>query len=374
MADSPDIGAGRRTVRPRFRAGANRARSELRFRRVHKASVVALAMLAEHKDPYASQHILRVSRLADDIARVLQQSGPYRHLVTEQFREELRVASMLHDVGKVAIPDGILQKPGRLTPEERAVMQRHCDHGRSVLERAGRLTGSGGYLPLAAAIAGAHHEKYDGTGYPRGTSGDGIPLAARIVAVADVFDALTHRRVYKEAWPVDEALAYLAERRGSDFDPAVVDAFLEAMRLRAVFTIMSWHDGMSVGVEELDNDHRTLIDLLNQLTGADRRHDRINLESVLDELVDYTVFHFEREEALMAAAGFPDGDAHRLMHRLLTDQVMTIRRRLMTAPERGLGDHVMEFLSHWLADHIMKADMRYAPFLAPCPPEHTPTE
>ena len=131
--------------------------AELRLRRVHKAAVVALATLAEHKDPFAAQHILRVSRLTDEIARVLQ-SGPYRDQVSARFREDLRVASMLHDVGKVTIPDGILQKPGRLDPDERLAMQKHSHNGRTILARAARLSEAGGYLALGAEIAGHHLE------------------------------------------------------------------------------------------------------------------------------------------------------------------------------------------------------------------------
>jgi len=197
-------------------AGNTTALAELRFRRVHKASVVALATLAEHKDPYASQHILRVSRLTDEIARALQHSdGPYRGLIDGRFRELLRVASMLHDVGKVTIPDGILQKPGRLDPEERALMQNHSNNGRVILERAARLSEVGGYLAMGAEIAGFHHEKFDGTGYPQGRKGEAIPLSARIVTVADVFDALTHRRSYKDAWSQADGLAYVRDRAGT---------------------------------------------------------------------------------------------------------------------------------------------------------------
>lgn len=335
------------------------------LRRLNKAAVVALATLAEHKDAYAAQHILRVSRLSDEIARVLQHAGRHSHPVDDRFREDLRAASMLHDVGKVAVPDGILQKPGPLTPEERAVMQRHCQHGRAILDRATRMTEAGGSLSLAAVVAAAHHEKFDGNGYPLGLKGAAIPLAARIVAVADVFDALSHRRAYKDAWSVDRALAYIGERAGSDFDPVVVDAFLEAMRLRAEVTIVRWHEGMSVGVEELDDDHRVLIDLINQVAGADNRRDRLTLEAVLDELVDYTVFHFEREEAMMSAAAFPDLAAHRRMHAVLAEQVTAIRRRLVVSGDDNLGDDVLDFLSLWLSDHILKADAVYAPFVAP---------
>ncbi|WP_448207649.1 bacteriohemerythrin [Azospirillum sp. sgz302134] len=339
--------------------------AEQRLRRVQKAAVVALATLAEHKDPFASQHILRVSRLTDEIARVLQQSGPYRDQIGARFREDLRVASMLHDVGKVTIPDGVLQKPGRLDPQERALMQKHSHNGRRILARAARLSEAGGYLELGAEIAGYHHEKFDGSGYPYGVKGTEIPLAARIVSVADVFDALTHRRSYKDAWPVEEAVAYVRDRAGVEFDPVVVDAFLTALEARAAVTIIQWTDDMSVGVDDLDNDHRVLIDLMNQLASADARHDHITLEAVLDELVDYTVFHFEREEQYLEQAGYPALAGHRRVHADLTGQVMAIRRRLVSSARNELGDEVLAFLSSWLQEHILKTDALYMPFLVP---------
>lgn len=329
--------------------------------------MVALATLAEHKDPYASQHILRVSRLTDEIARVLQQAGPYRDQITPRFREDLRVAAMLHDVGKVTIPDGILQKPGRLDPQERAQMQKHSHNGRAILSRAARLSEAGAYLALGAEIAGYHHEKFDGSGYPYGVAGTDIPLAARIVSVADVFDALTQRRSYKEAWPAEEAVAYVRDRAGSEFDPVVVDAFLAVLKARAAVTIIRWTDAMSVGVEELDNDHRVLIDLTNQLASADARHDHITLEAVLDELVDYTILHFEREERIMERAGFPGLDGHRRVHADLAEQVFAIRRRLVSSSRNELGDEVLAFLGRWLREHILKTDALYAPFLATGP-------
>jgi putative two-component system response regulator len=128
----------------------------------------------------------------------------------------------MHDVGKIAVPDAILFKPGPLTAEERATIELHAEAGYRI------LVGSGAeLLQMAATIARSHHEKFDGTGYPRGLAGEEIPLAGRIAAVADVYDALTSDRVYRPALPVHEALAIMREGRGKHFDPAVLDAFLE---------------------------------------------------------------------------------------------------------------------------------------------------
>jgi len=196
-------------------------------------------------------------------------------------------------------------------------------------------------------------------------SGTAIPLSARTVAVAEVFDALTHRRCYKDAWPAEEAVAYIRDRAGSEFDPVVVDAFLAVLEARSAVTIIQWTEAMSVGVEDLDNDHRVLIDLMNQLAGADARHDRINLEAVLDELVDYTVFHFEKEEQYMEQAGYPALEVHRRVHAELTEQVFAIRRKVVASAQTELGDEVLAFLSNWLQEHILKTDALYMPHLVP---------
>ena len=144
---------------------------------------------------------------------------------------QMCLAATMHDVGKIAVPDAILLKPGALTPEERREMEQHADRGRRIL--------SGSESPvmrLAAEIAGSHHERWDGAGYPYGLKGEAIPLAGRIVAVADVFDALTTARPYKQAWSPERARAHLQENAGSHFDPRIVEVFLS--RWSAVQTFL----------------------------------------------------------------------------------------------------------------------------------------
>ena len=135
-------------------------------------------------------------------------------------------ASILHDVGKVTTPDHILLKPGKHTEAERAIMKEHAAKGENILEHAASLISGESYLSYGAQIAGGHHECYDGSGYPRGLKGDNIPLAARIVAVVDVFDALVHRRLYKDPWPVTQALDYMRNESGKQFDPEILEVFL----------------------------------------------------------------------------------------------------------------------------------------------------
>ena len=200
------------------------------FGQLHKAqeaTVVALADLAEFRDEGTGGHVRRVQMLTDTIARKLHERGVYTDELTPQLIDMVGVASILHDVGKVSTPDHILLKPGKHTSEERVVMQSHASVGETILERAAGMVDGMSYLTYGAQIAGTHHEHFDGNGYPRGLKGHDIPLAGRIVAVVDVFDALLHRRPYKEPWPFEDMMAYIKERRGTQFDPEIVDALCD---------------------------------------------------------------------------------------------------------------------------------------------------
>jgi len=191
-------------------------------------SVFALAKLAESRDSDTGAHLERMRGYAQLLAEQLRKEGPYRDQITQTFLDDLYRSTPLHDIGKVGIPDSILLKPGRLTPAEFEVMKTHSVIGAETLESALRSSGFGGFLAMAADIARYHHERWDGSGYPSGVRGEAIPLAARIVAVADVFDALTSARVYKTASPPEDARALIVEQSGRHFDPAVVAAFESA--------------------------------------------------------------------------------------------------------------------------------------------------
>ena len=196
------------------------------LRRAQEATVVALADLAEFRDHGTGGHVRRVQNLTSQIAQRMKEVGVDDPELTPQLLEMIGLASILHDVGKVSTPDHVLLKPGAHTPEERRVMQTHAQIGRAILERAAQMVDGVSYLTYGALIAGGHHEHFDGGGYPNGLQGRAIALCARIVAVVDVFDALLHRRPYKAPWPYPDVLAYIGERRGTQFDPHVVDALL----------------------------------------------------------------------------------------------------------------------------------------------------
>ncbi|MBP2293965.1 response regulator [Azospirillum rugosum] len=201
------------------------------------ATVHALGKLAEYKDEVTGDHVKRIGRWATAIARELQGRGSFPGLVDDRFCELIGMASMLHDVGKVGIPDSILRKPGKLDAEEMRQMREHAAMGGRILRDASGLVGGRSYLTLGAEIAESHHEKFDGTGYPGGLAGDAIPLSGRIVAVADVYDALLHRRPYKEAWELTAVLELIRGESGKHFDPRVVDAFVTVLEREGVLAV-----------------------------------------------------------------------------------------------------------------------------------------
>jgi len=189
--------------------------------------VVALAKLAEHRDDDTARHVDRVTRYAEVLASVLQEERRYRDQITDRFIYDLQRAVPLHDIGKVAIPDSILRKPGKLTVQEMAIMSMHADIGAATLRPIIERMPEAGFLRMAEGVIQSHHEWFDGSGYPRGLAAESIPLAARIVALADVYDALTTDRVYKRAISHEEAVGTITELSGKQFDPAVVAAFLD---------------------------------------------------------------------------------------------------------------------------------------------------
>jgi HD-GYP domain-containing protein (c-di-GMP phosphodiesterase class II) len=194
---------------------AQRRRAEDALRRLegsYAATVRALAVALELRDDLTGGHAERVTDLA---LRLTERVAPA--LAADP---ELEYGFLLHDVGKIGVPDAILLKPGPLEPEERVAIEQHSLHGARILEQVPHLGG------LAHAIVVSHHERWDGGGYPYGTAGEDIPLAARIFAVADAFDAMTQDRPYRRALPVNDALAEIEAQSGVQFDPALVEPFL----------------------------------------------------------------------------------------------------------------------------------------------------
>ena len=189
-----------------------------------EATVDTMASLAEYRDNETGNHIIRTRHYVHLLARQLQQTSAGVACLDDSAVELLARSAPLHDIGKIGVPDEILLKPGRLTSEKFEEMKKHAEHGKDALMHAKAKLGDNHFLQLAAEIAWTHHEKWDGSGYPRGLSGEDIPLSGRIMAVADVYDALISRRVYKDASTHEQAMAYILDHSGSQFDPEVVRA------------------------------------------------------------------------------------------------------------------------------------------------------
>lgn len=188
--------------------------------------IFALAKLAESRDPDTGAHLERIREYCRVLAEDLSHDPRFSDVVDGDYVHSLYLTSPLHDIGKVGIPDNILLKPGRLTEEEFEVMKTHTTIGAETLDASLAQNPDASYLRIARDIALTHHERFDGTGYPAGLAGEDIPLCGRIVAVADVYDALTTKRVYKDAFSHDVARSIIVAGKGVHFDPALVDCFL----------------------------------------------------------------------------------------------------------------------------------------------------
>lgn len=193
-----------------------------------EVSIRALAHLAETRDPETGDHILRTQSYVQLLARQLQRHPRFTDTITDQYISLLTRSAPLHDIGKVGIPDHILLKPGKLNDEEWLIMKTHALLGAQAIESAEKdVHEQVEFLTLAKEIAHWHHERWDGSGYPDGLAGDNIPLSARIMTLADVFDALVSQRIYKPAMSFEKARSIIVSERGQQFDPDITDAFIE---------------------------------------------------------------------------------------------------------------------------------------------------
>ena len=190
--------------------------------------IEAMGEMAEYRDPETGRHIQRTRKYVELVSGSLVEGGHFVDQLTYEYVDLLQKSAPLHDIGKVAIRDSILLKPGKLTVEEFEEMKKHTLYGEEVIANLEQMAGyTTSFLSCAKEIAGSHHEKYDGSGYPRGLSGENIPLAGRIMAIADVYDALISKRVYKKAISHADALQIMLDGKGRHFDPLLIDALIK---------------------------------------------------------------------------------------------------------------------------------------------------
>ncbi len=195
--------------------------------RTQDVAIYCMASLAETRDNETGKHIRRTQHYVKRLALALVAHPRFAELLSPAYIDLLFKSAPLHDIGKVGVPDAVLLKPGKLNPEEWDEMKKHAEYGKDALENAELEYGTSSFLSVAKEIAYGHHEKWDGTGYPQGLSGEQIPLSARLMAVADCYDALISRRVYKPPFSHAEAAKIILDGRGKHFDPAVVDVFAQ---------------------------------------------------------------------------------------------------------------------------------------------------
>lgn len=212
---------------PLTKVSSNLDETKRQLQATQDQQLALLISLAEVRDDETGQHLLRTRLFVKALAERLIEMGCYQDELDDDFVKVLYKVAPLHDIGKVGIPDNILNKPARLSEDERALMMTHPLIGASILKSAKEsFDTSHGFIATAAEMAGAHHEKWDGAGYPKGLKALDIPLSARIMSIADMYDALTTERPYKEAWPHEQAVQEVIRMKGVAFDPIIVEAFL----------------------------------------------------------------------------------------------------------------------------------------------------
>jgi response regulator RpfG family c-di-GMP phosphodiesterase len=198
-----------------------------RIDNIKKAMLQSICKLSEFRDNDTNKHIIRVQEYTRLIAEQLSKTTEYDKYITEKYIEDISIASMLHDIGKIGISDAILLKPSKLTHSEFEAMKKHTTIGYHALEHIIEDADKESFITLAKVIAHTHHEKYDGTGYPEHLKGEEIPLSGRIVCLADVYDALTSERCYKKAIPHSQAIKHIEMEKYKFFDPFIVENFLD---------------------------------------------------------------------------------------------------------------------------------------------------
>jgi putative two-component system response regulator len=194
---------------------------------VQEATIESMSSLTETRDPGTGEHIRRTQNYIRFLAEYLKNQPRFSRFLDDETIDLLCKSAPLHDIGKVGVSDRILLKPGRLTDQEFEEMKQHTTYGRDTILAAEKKLGSASFLSVAREIAYTHHERWDGSGYPEGLRGEQIPVPGRLMALADSYDALTSKRVYKSQIPHEKAVEIILEEKGSHFDPDVVDAFLE---------------------------------------------------------------------------------------------------------------------------------------------------
>ena len=340
---------------------------ELELEDARTDAIRRLGAASEYRDNETGMHVMRMTHIAVAIAKAMG--------LPEDQREILSITAPMHDVGKIGIADAILLKPGRLTPDEFDIMKTHTDIGGNILRGEDALIGA------ARDIAVCHHEHWDGSGYPAGLKGEEIPMLARICALADVLDALTSARPYKEAWSFNKAVEWIRSESGRKFDPDVFSAFERAlpeiMRIRELYRDeiidpnivvelperrevdcrwIPWDETLTIGIDIIDEHHHYLVDLLNDLHDVVRgKRGAREVGRVLKAMEKYAYVHFRAEERMMDHYAFPGLDRQRHQHHRFEKKLCEFYAELHDNPLTAPLD-ILTFLRDWLIQHIKHED------------------
>lgn len=223
----------------KYRQNVEKERIEAVFQ-ISDATIYALAYAAEVRDRTTGSHLDRTAQYMRILAESLMTNDEYHDYITADYILDLEKAAVLHDIGKVGVSDSILLKPGKLTADEFDEMKKHCEYGVDIIRKAQEKIFYKSIFDIALEIIRSHHEKWDGTGYPSGISGNAIPLSARLMSLTDVWDALRNDRPYKEAFSAENSKSIIEDGRGTQFDPLIVDAFIENYdRFKKISTVLA---------------------------------------------------------------------------------------------------------------------------------------
>lgn len=340
---------------------------EIELEEARTQAIRRLGSASEYRDNETGMHIMRMTSIAVVVAKALG--------LSDEQRELLFITAPMHDVGKIGIADAILLKPGKLSSEEFAVMQTHTEIGERLLH------GDDPLIKAARDIAAAHHENWDGSGYPRGLRGDEIPILARICSIADVFDALTSQRPYKEPWSPSDAVEWIVAQSGSKFDPKVVHAFEQSLpqilRIRELYREeiidphqvldlpdlkysgrqwITWDASLVIGIQVIDEHHRYLFDLVNDLiTVVANKLGAREVGRVLKSLEQYARIHFRAEERMMEHYGYNGLERQQQQHTVFCERLREFAGELNSNPLVAQFE-IITYLREWLVAHIRLED------------------
>jgi len=362
-----DLSHALSSIVSRFLLNATLRLREIELEDARTEAIRRLGTASEYRDNETGMHVMRMTNIAGAIAKAMG--------LSEDQREILLITAPMHDVGKIGIADAILLKPERLTTDEFDIMKTHTEIGGRLLK------GSDALIATARDIALCHHENWDGSGYPKGISGEDIPVLARICSIADVFDALMSNRPYKDAWALEQTVEYIRTESGKKFDPATVDAFERALpeilRIRELYREdvidptevvhlpelplretrwICWDESLSVGIAVIDEHHRYLFDLVNDLIDvvANKMGAR-ELGRVLKALGQYAQIHFQAEERMMRQYNYPRLDIQITQHQHFLTRMKEFNEELHQNPLIAQFE-ILVYLRDWLVAHIRDED------------------